>query len=382
MTRVLMGGLLVASLACRAQDGDVRLNQIQVIGTHNSYNMGFAPSEGKYFEEHYPEAYHGVDYHHRTLPEQLSGGVRQLELDLVADAKGGRFAHPKVVKLTKEEGLPADPDFDPGHEMEKPGFKVVHLGDLNERSSCQRFVQCLHAIRGWSKANPRHAPVFLLIEDKQGKISQLPGAVEAEPWTAETWDALDGEIRSVFKENEMITPDQVRGAYPTLEEAVLAGKWPLLKDARGKVMFLLYIKKSAAGYLAGHAMAKGRVMFPSSDPGTPAAAFVERDKGTVEEIDELVKKGYLVRTRADYNTDAGRTNDTTRRDALLGSGAQMISTDFPVSEPAPWSGYTVGLPGGLVARCNPVNAPVGCKDGLIEPGAKRVGAMSAVNHPR
>ena len=45
----------------------------------------------------------------------------------------------------------------------------------------------------------------------------------------------------------------------------------------------------------------------------------------------------------------------------------MISTDFPVSEPAPWTGYTVGLPGGFAARCNPVNAPAGCKDGLIEP---------------
>ena len=365
-----------------AQDKVVHLNQIQVVGTHNSYNTGFAPSEAKYFSSHYAKAYHGLEYHHRSLADQLSGGARQLELDLVPDPKGGRFAHPKIVELTKEEGLPADPDFDPTHEMEKPGFKVVHLGDLNERSSCQRFVQCLQDIRGWSKQHPHHVPLFILIEDKQGKISQLPGAVEAEPWTAETWDALDREIRSVFHEKEIITPDQVRGSYPTLEAAVLAGKWPTLQKSRGKVMFLLYIKKSAPAYLAGHPGLHGRVLFTNSDPGQPEAAFVERDRGTPEVIDPLVKSGYLVRTRVDYNTDAGRGNDTTRRDALLASGVQIMSTDFPLSEPAPWTGYTVGLPGGVPARCNPVNAPAGCKDALLEPGTKSGGEMSPVNHPK
>ena len=164
----------------------------------------------------------------------------------------------------------------------------------------------------------------------------------AEPWTAETFDALDKEILSVFPKKELITPDSVRGKYPTLEAAVLAGQWPTLAKSRGKVIFLLYIKKSAPMYLAGHPSLAGRVLFTNSDPGQPDAAFVERDNGAPAVIDPLVKSGYLVRTRSDFNTEAGRNNDTTRRDLLLTSGAQMISTDFPLSEPAPWSGYTVG----------------------------------------
>jgi len=48
----------------------------------------------------------------------------------------------------------------------------------------------------------------------------------------------------------------------------------------------------------------------------------------------------------------------------------MVSTDFPVSEPAPWTGYMVGLPGGVAARCNPVNAPSGCVNGLVEGKAR------------
>ncbi|MDE1178772.1 MAG: phosphatidylinositol-specific phospholipase C1-like protein [Edaphobacter sp.] len=354
----------------KEQDKQVRINQIQVIGTHNSYNMGFAPSEAKYVAEHDPKTFHGVEYHHQTLPQQLDGGVRQLELDIVQDPAGGRFAHPKIVELTKDAGLPADPDFDPNHDFLKPGFKTIHLGDINQRSACTLFTQCLRDIRNWSKAHPRHVPIFILIEDKQGKISTLPDAVTAEPWTAATWDAMDAEIRSVFKPGEIITPDDVRGRDATLEAAVLAGKWPTLKQARGKVVFLLYNRKSAPAYLAGHAMMKGRLLFVNGRPGEPEAGFVEQDKGTAAEIAALVKKGYLVRTRADYNTDQGRTNDTTRKDETLKSGAQMVSTDFPASEPAPWTGYTVALPGGLAARCNPVNAPAGCSDKLIEAKGK------------
>ena len=169
-----------------AQDKLVHLNQIQVIGTHNSYNMGFAPSEGKYMAEHYARTFHGVEYHHQTLSQQLEGGVRQLELDIVQDPKGGRFSHPQIIQLTKDAGLPTDPDFDPHHEFDKPGFKIIHLGDLNLRSGCNLFTTCLQQIRTWSKAHPKHLPIFLLIEDKQGSLSQLPGATTAEPWTADT----------------------------------------------------------------------------------------------------------------------------------------------------------------------------------------------------
>ncbi len=61
-------------------------------------------------------------------------------------------------------------------------------------------------------------------------------------------------------------------------------------------------------------------------------------------INALVKQGYLVRTRTDESTEQARTNDTTRRDLALSSGAQMLSTDYPSSEPSPWTNYSVGLP--------------------------------------
>ena len=45
---VLLGGS-VAAIECQTLDsgGALKLNQIQVIGTHNSYHAGIAPSESK-----------------------------------------------------------------------------------------------------------------------------------------------------------------------------------------------------------------------------------------------------------------------------------------------------------------------------------------------
>ncbi len=350
-----------------AQDKVVRVNQIQVIGSHNSYHAGFAPSERKYLEMKNPKALRGLDYHHAPLADQLSGGVRQIEIDVFADSKGGRFAHPAIARSVAEAGLPADPDFDPQHEMDKPGFKVMHIQGLDERSTCHTFVACLNDVRTWSKQHPQHVPIFILVETKEGPLREMPDAVKTEPFTAAVFDALDAEIRSVFKPGEMITPDEVRGSAATLVEAVHAGKWPTLAEARGRVIFLMDQQHAGPIYAQGHPSLRGRILFTNATPGAPDAAFVEQNSGSLEEIDALVKQGYLVRTRTDEGTEQARTNNTTRRNLALSSGAQMISTDYPSTEPSPWTKFSVELPDGLVARCNPVNKPAECVDHLLEP---------------
>ena len=347
------------------QDKLVHLNQIQVIGSHNSYHAGFSPSERKYLGMKNPKALRGLDYHHAPLPDQLAGGVRQIEIDIFADARGGRFSHPAIVRWVAAAGLPPDPDFDPQHEMDKPGFKVMHMQDVDERSTCHTFVACLTQVRSWSRAHPRHLPVFILVETKEGSLREVPDAVTTEPFTPAVFDAMDKEILSVFQRSEMITPDDVRGGDATLVEAIHAGKWPTLAQARGKVVFLMDQRKAEPVYTEGHPSLRGRILFTNAEPGAPDAAFTEENDGTPAEIDALVKQGYLVRTRSDEGTEQARTNDTTRRDQTLASGAQMISTDYPSSEPSPWTNYVVRLPDGLIARCNPVTKPPGCVDRLL-----------------
>jgi hypothetical protein len=353
-------GLVIGVLSASAQKGDqLRLNQIQVIGTHNSYHAGFAPSAAKFWKEKNPRAFSGLDYQHQQLAEQFDSGVRQIELDVFADSRGGLYAHPAGPAMVEAAHLPADPDFDPDGLMAKPGFKVMHMQDIDYRSTCQPFIACLEQVRKWSHAHPKHIPIFILVETKEEKPRPPAQVTMPEAFTASTFDALDAEIRSVFPANEFITPDDVRGKYETLNEAVLAGNWPTLKSARGKIIFLMDQRPVGPIYLAGHPSLRGRVLFTNAEPGRADAAFIERNDGPAEEISTLVKKGYLIRARTDSDTKEARTNSTERRDAMMASGAQMLSTDYPVNEPARWPGhYVVALPGNAIARWNPVNSPV------------------------
>jgi hypothetical protein len=357
----IKSSLFLANAQTPVDDTALKLNQIQVIGTHNSYHAGIAANEAKLWQAKYAQAYQGLDYQHQPLPLQFDSGVRQIELDIYADTKGGLYAHPSGPQMVAAAHLPPDPDFDPTGVMNKPGFKVMHVQDVDYRSNCQPFTGCLQQVRQWSKAHPNHIPIFILIETKQGKPQGQLHLTEPEPFTPTTFDALDAEIRSVFQPDEMITPDDVRGNYNTLNEAVLAGNWPALSSARGKVIFLMDQHPVTPVYLEGHPSLRGRVIFTNSDPGQPDAAFLERNDGPALDIVQLVRQGYLVRTRTDSDTKEARIDDTTVRDAIIPSGAQLLSTDYPINEPARWAGhFVVALPGDTVARCNPVNAPANC----------------------
>ena len=339
------------ALVCATAAEPLRLNQIQVIGTHNSYHAGIAPSEAKLMAQRDPAAFDSLDYSHKDLAAQLDGGVRQIEIDVFADAAGGRYANPAGPRLVAEAGLPADPPYKFASFMTKPGLKVLHVEDYDYRSTCPTFVECLKVVRAWSKAHPRHIPIFILVETKE---------VKAEPFTTAAFDALDAEIRSVFEPGELVTPDVARGKHATLNEAIRTAGWPALDECRGKVVFLMDQRRAGAAYLKGHASLRGRVMFTNAVPGSPDAAFTEQNDGDEATIAGLVKQGYLVRTRSDVETKQARTGDTARRDLALRSGAQMVSTDYPSFEPSRWTGYLVSLPAGAVARCNPVLVATPC----------------------
>jgi hypothetical protein len=341
------------------RDGELKLNQLQVLGTHNSYHI--APKEPLFsaIKAAAPDEARTIEYTHDPLDVQFSQqGIRQIELDTFADPNGGLYAKPV---LGPPGGL-NEP------EMLQPGFKVLHSQDADWETTCTVFVACLRTVKSWSDANPGHAPIMILIEAKDGPVKLPPGAVVPIVYDTATFDALDAEIRSVFSDDEMITPDDVRGTHATLEEAVLAGDWPTLGESRGKVLFNLDNADKRATYASGHPSLQGRILFTNAQPGEPEAAFVERNdaKQSQAEIVDLVKKGYVVRTRADADTVEARTNDTSTSQAALASGAQWVSTDYPVPDPALNATYQVTIPGGTPGRCNPIIATTDCVSTDIE----------------
>jgi Phosphoinositide phospholipase C, Ca2+-dependent len=371
--------LLAATAGARAgysaadSDAQVRINQIQIIGSHNSYHAGLLPGMRAYLGEKKPDALRGLDYAHKPLDKQFDGGVRQIELDIFADSKGGRYAHPAGPALEQAAGVPVDPDDEnfsgaSSDVMMKPGFKVMHVQDLDQHSNCQPFTSCLTIVREWSKAHPQHLPIFVLVETKQGKPLDIPHATTPEPFTAASFDELDREIRSVFSADEMITPGDMRGNYATPNQAARAGAWPTLATARGKVIFLMDQRNVGPLYLEGHPNLRGRVLFTNAAPGQPDAAFTEENDGTEQEIAALVGQGYLVRTRTDADTKEGRSGSTVRREHAMASGAQILSTDYPKAEPAQWTGYSVSFAGGAMARCNPVARNAACSDADLRDG--------------
>ncbi|HEY6272503.1 MAG TPA: phosphatidylinositol-specific phospholipase C1-like protein [Terriglobales bacterium] len=343
----------------------LRLNQIQVIGSHNSYHAGMGSHEMELLRLRNPKAAEALSYAHPPLDIQLNRGIRQIELDIYADSTGGRYSHPAWPRMMAAAKMPLDPDFDPQHLFDRPGFKVMHVQDLDYRSNCQPFVECLGIVRRWSHAHPGHLPIFILIETKESKERDY--MTPPEPFTPEVFDALDAELLSVFPMTEIITPDQIRGHHSTLEQAVLSDGWPCLEQSRGKVIFLMDQRKAGPAYLKGHPALRNRIIFTNAEPGEPDAAFVEVNDPLADRhaIPELIKKGYIVRTRADADLHEAMNNDTRMRDAALASGAQMISTDFPFTEKAP-TGYAVRFPEEGVSRCNPMTAFAECNSAALE----------------
>lgn len=110
-------------------------------------------------------------------------------------------------------------------------------------------------------------------------------------------------------------------------------------------------------------------MFTNSDEGEPEASWFKVDNALDdgERIGELVQAGYMVRTRADEDTQQARNDDYTLQDAAFESGGQFVVTDYVVPNPAFGTEYQAAVPDGYVARCNPISAPDSCRSELIAP---------------
>jgi hypothetical protein len=336
----------------------VKMNQIQVLASHNSYHVEPEPKLLTALRAALGAAANGFEYTHRPLADELDAGVRQVELDVfVDDPAGGRYAQPKLVRPL---GLaPVNP------ALTRPGLKVLHVQEVDYRSTCPTFVDCLHDIRDWSHDHPGHLPITIQIEAKDDVIPDPAGIgfVQPLPWTAPDFARLEAEIGSVFGDDGIISPGDVKGGSRSLANAVRKGRWPTLDEARGQVMFMLDDKGAKRdAYRAQVPDVDDRLIFVDVPPTDPDAAVmvVNNPIGDGTRIRDLVSQGFIVRTRADADTVQARSGDTSMRDAAFASGAQYVSTDYVFPDDHFGTGYVVDLPGTGAARCNPVNAPKRC----------------------
>lgn len=354
-TLLLAAALLAPPAVPRA------MNDVQVVGSHNSFKARIPPSVMARIRATDPKGAQGLDYYHLPLARQLDAGVRQLELDVFADPQGGRYADPKGEAWARTAGERTG--FDRA-AMLRPGYKVFHIPDTDYLSTCATLIRCLKDVDGWSRAHPRHLPIMITI-NAADTPSGRPGIADPLPLDAPgLLDALDGEIRSVLPARRLITPDEVRGGAATLRDAVHDRGWPSLADARGRIFILLDVRPPvSAAYRAGHPSLTGRAMFGWYDDGEPEAVvqIVQDPLVDGDRIRRWVADGVIVRTRTDANTVEARRKDMRKARAAMASGAQAVSTDYYPGAPDPLhAGFTVTLPQRRMARCSPVRVPLGC----------------------
>ncbi len=348
-------------------DDLLKINQIQTLGSHNSYHKrankfvlrflkglsGILPKEFNPKE---------LDYAHEPLDVQLdSFHLRSFEIDIYADPKGGQYYNRKRNNLL---GKPKCCNLDP---LKEPGFKVMHIPDVDYNSQYLTFKSALVGFKEWSDAHPTHLPIYVMVECKEESIAEKLKKLHfarTVSFSQEVVNDIDKEIKSVFGDSltNIITPDMVRGDYATLNEAVLAGNFPTIAQARGKIIFVM-MEVGADNYLINHPSLKDRAMFIFSKPDKPECAFIKYDDAIEDEtkITDAVKKGYIVRTRADLPNNQNRSGDYTQQTAAFRSGAQIISSDYYTPDPRykrhpkKFKNYYTRFPGADIGRINPVN---------------------------
>jgi len=334
----------------------VRLNQIQVIGSHNSYHLRAHESLRMLLAARSPETMKALNYTHPPLPDQLSRlGIRQIELDCFADPEGGLYAHPKGPQWASGTGLPPVPNQDPEGKLGRPGFKVMHVPDIDYMSTVLTLTDGLKQVLDWSNQHPGHVPIFILLELKED--SESPELTQVLRFGEKELAALEAEITSILPRQKILTPDDIRHGERSLPAALQKYGWPTLDSVRGKIIFGMDNESAVRDlYLKDHPALEGKLLFVSVPATNPAAAWMKMNDPVhdFDRIQALVKAGFLVRTRADADTRQSRANDPAQREKALASGAQFVSTDYRAPNLS-FSPYCVRFENGIVARVNPVS---------------------------
>lgn len=296
-------------------DGVLRLDHVQLRGTHNSYHQQSAAVLDPTYA-----------YSQAPLETQLEAqGVRAFELDV--------------------------------HKNPEGAIEVYHLSDFDPGTSCLAFVDCLGALRSWSHAHPDHVPLVVWIEVKDTGGGSI--LLDLAP--------VDAAIREVFDASELLTPDDLAAGHDSPRARVEAEGWPTLGEVRGKLLFVLLNADRAELYTDGFVGLAGKPMFAAApvDRYADGWAVVTKvnDPTLATEIRAALDAHMLVAS----NTCGAGTADAECQaalDAALDNGPHTLHDDFPAKVDG--HEYFLEFPDSTVARCNPITAPAECTPEAIE----------------
>ena len=279
----------------------VKMNEIAVMGTHNSYQMVATLPKRALMRTLQIISFGAVEnkaiFEMDTFTDQLEKGVRNLEIDIV----------------TVDDG-------------DNVSFIVTHQPILDNVSSAYNFAKAVEEIAMWSDNNPGHLPVYLLIEPK-GDVTSVN---HMKNFSVEYALELDKVLREKLGD-KLLTPALTMREYESFEAMRNADDWPDLKEAAGKVVVLMHPCDVTQGYIDIDTSIKTQAMFPMlrfSDIDKSYASFIlDNDpEGAVENNKITVnEKRLMVRTRADDYPDFSDE----RYSFAENCGSHIITTDYP-----------------------------------------------------
>ncbi|KAL0488029.1 phosphoinositide-specific phospholipase C [Acrasis kona] len=273
--------------------GKLSINHLQFLGTHNSFHVEPSISFKDSFR-----------YTHEPLLSQANRGVRHFELD----------SH---YSYSTERWIP------------------YHIALIDDKTNCGPCLSnCISQLKQWSDDNNNHTIIIVYLEPKT-IFNARPFCRDGDD--VHLFNKMESEVLSHISLHQIVVPQQIRGSFDTLNEAVLKRGWPSVESTRGKFLFVLNLWSENMHCRKLYINKKHPLFFMRIDDGGPDTAFVEMgSRGNKDSILESLKKNYFVRTAADSVES-------------VNYGAQLLSTDF----------YHDYLPKTTV--CNSVTAPKDCR---------------------
>jgi hypothetical protein len=213
----------------------IRLNEIRVLASHNSYKKKPDPKVLRFllrFKKQLGASNDPIqlDYGHLPLSEQFDNyGVRGIEIDINYDPKGGLYSKrklnlfiPIIRQRVKDKG------------MKEPGFKVLHISDVDYETNYLTLKDVLIELKKWSENHPNHSPLFVNIEAKatnpgdESKFLRKLGFKKAIPFDSLAYEKLDQELFSVLSQTNILSPSNLKGNYSSIQKRIQNENWPFL----------------------------------------------------------------------------------------------------------------------------------------------------------
>ncbi len=265
-------------------------NDLQLIGTHNSYKLYQTELCYQISSLVFPlagEDSDAMNYEHDDLTTQLNMGLRTFEWDIVS----------------------YDGEFD--------GFLIQHEAYIDALSSTPNLELALEELVMWSDYNEDHIPLIIMIECKE---ITLPSADKDEVDTAEEILELSELISEVLGD-KFYTPSDLIGDYDSMTALREDNGYPTIDDLLGKIIIVLHPGTACTDYGENVAFEDQDIFVGDIEDENACFAVVS---GAYSVTINAITNGYITRSY----TGAWLSYSPDEEQKYISFGSNIISSDY------------------------------------------------------